>query len=329
MATNPGIRISYINTKQQIADILTKGMFTALQFQSLSRQSMLMSKQACDIKTKSKTTSNHITSSKFPKLLGSRNFLSSTQAPFYVIGSSAAILSQGPDDSSLTFTRDTAMHTQEVRGLLAMSSDDRSTALAGGLPFSPPPPTPAVPLGVHCNRLLIEAGQLLHDASTTWRLENPGQPEVRYFRTSFDEPIVPGQPEGGLSMDNNWSPHVISTLSTAQETERANEILNIWTGAILMRVEDLAVLQQSFGDMQESKNIDNYTPRTAAVCLRDRLLMFQKTYSNCLQPGQLIKNLDFIALGELENWFPYSPLGKEPGATRGCLAPTVMNKTII
>ena len=96
-----------------------------------------------------------------------------------------------------------------------------------------------------------------------------------------------------------------------------------------MRVEDLAVLQQSLGDMQESKNIDNYCPRTAAVCLRDRLLMFQKTYSNCLHPGQLIKNLDFIALGDLENWFPYSPLGKEPGATRGCLAPTVMNKTVI
>ena len=37
MAKDPGIRITYVGTKQQIADILTKGSFTAQQWEALLR----------------------------------------------------------------------------------------------------------------------------------------------------------------------------------------------------------------------------------------------------------------------------------------------------
>ncbi len=35
ISTDPGIRLKYINTKRQAADILTKGVFTAAQFEVL------------------------------------------------------------------------------------------------------------------------------------------------------------------------------------------------------------------------------------------------------------------------------------------------------
>ena len=41
IAKDPGISINYINTKDQLADILTKGMFTSVQFQSLVEGAML------------------------------------------------------------------------------------------------------------------------------------------------------------------------------------------------------------------------------------------------------------------------------------------------
>jgi hypothetical protein len=37
MARDPGIRIKYVGTKQQIADILTKGSFTGIQWKALLR----------------------------------------------------------------------------------------------------------------------------------------------------------------------------------------------------------------------------------------------------------------------------------------------------
>ena len=37
MAKDPGIRIKYVGTKQQIADILTKGCFTSQQWEALLR----------------------------------------------------------------------------------------------------------------------------------------------------------------------------------------------------------------------------------------------------------------------------------------------------
>ena len=37
IAQDPGIRIKYVGTKQQIADILTKGSFTAVQWKALLR----------------------------------------------------------------------------------------------------------------------------------------------------------------------------------------------------------------------------------------------------------------------------------------------------
>lgn len=37
MARDPGIRIKFVGTKQQIADILTKGSFTAIQWKALLR----------------------------------------------------------------------------------------------------------------------------------------------------------------------------------------------------------------------------------------------------------------------------------------------------
>ena len=40
-AKDSGIKIRYVNTKDQIADIFTKGMFTAMQFQVLFRACML------------------------------------------------------------------------------------------------------------------------------------------------------------------------------------------------------------------------------------------------------------------------------------------------
>ena len=130
-------------------------------------------------------------------------------------------------------------------------------------------------------------------------------------------------------MSEGWQPLVLDQRANEEEKERANEILNVWVGALFMRVEDVAWLQQSFGDLQTSKMVSDYTSKSAAATRRDRCLIFQKTYSNCFEPGQLIKNLDFLANGSLENWYPYCPLGREPGGTRGCLAPILMNKTII
>ena len=125
-----------------------------------------------------KTESNQISSSKFPTLLGSRNFISSTHAPFYFIGPSAAILAQGTEDSSLTIPvsadRERVTFGQEVRGLLAMGSDESSTVLAGGETFLPPPPTPTVPLNEHVAKMQTEAATLLRNATTSWSSASPG-----------------------------------------------------------------------------------------------------------------------------------------------------------
>ena len=90
-----------------------------------------------------------------------------------------------------------------------MGADDMSTAFAGGDTFLPPPPTPAVPLTQHCNSLLQNASQLLQEAKTSWGSDCPGQPEARYIRTSFEAPLQPHTPEGGLSMDSEWQPDVV------------------------------------------------------------------------------------------------------------------------